>query len=242
MRNKTRFSKSAMTVLAAVVSSMIASAYGAAQVIPPGDADSATGMTYNEWSAAWWQYALSKSAKDPNNPLLDATGRGCDAEQSRSSPVFFLSGWAGSGTVTRDECTVPADKALFFPLMNAFDLHVPGDAIPTAELARQELLSFWGPITALHASVDGEPIGVDLFTFDTCAGGDPACSASFSVTLPGNNVVGLRGGIYSPAVAVGYYLMLAPLPAGPHTISFGGQGQFGGAPFSQDITYHLVVK
>jgi hypothetical protein len=36
--------------------------------------------------------------------------------------------------------------------------------------------------------------------------------------------------------------MLAPLPPGRHTIEFGGVGQFGRAPFSQEITYHLIVQ
>ena len=228
---------------------------GSAQVITPDKAQEVTGMTYGEWSAVWAQYSLSKPANDPNNPLLDPTGAGCNVDQPNSSPVFFLAGVSGSGTVTRNECTVPAGKVLFFPLQNAVDLHVPGDGLDTPELVRQDLLSVFGQITELHASIDRLPVAVDLFSLGACAGGDPTCASAFSVTLPGNSIfvgspagVGrrgvppLRGGIYAPAVADGFYLMLAPLHPGAHIINFGGQATFAGKPAFQDITYHLVVK
>jgi hypothetical protein len=43
-------------------------------------------------------------------------------------------------------------------------------------------------------------------------------------------------------VADAYYLLLAPLTPGHHTIAFGGTGTFGGGPISEDITYNLTVK
>jgi hypothetical protein len=201
-------------------------------------------MTYGEWSAGWWQYVLSMSVKDPNNPLLDQTGEGCGVDQPNSSPVFFLVGAAGSGAVTRNECVVPAGKVLFFPLVNFIDLHVPGDGLDTPELVRQDLLSLIGPITELHASVDGVPVNnlnPPTTPFRACAGGDPACESAFSVTLPGNNLFGIRAGVYAPAVADGFYLMLAPLSPGVHSLNFGGKGFFAGSKFFQEITYHLTI-
>jgi hypothetical protein len=214
-------------------------------IISPADAKSITGKTYGEWSAIWWQYVLSDSVLDPNNPLLDTTGQGCGVGQPNSSPVFFLVGAAGSGTVTRNECTVPAGKVLFFPLVNGVDIHVPGDGLDTPELLRQDLLSLFGPITSLHASVDGAAVSnlnPQTTPFRACAGGDPTCAPAFSVTLPGQNLFGVRAGVYSPAVADGFYLMLAPLSAGAHTIQFGGKGFFAGSKFFQEITYNLTVK
>ena len=255
MNSNTNYWQSIMAVLAAVLALTVAPTTSSAQIITPDNAQAVTGMTYGEWSAVWWQYVLSKPVSDPNNPLLDPTGAGCKVDQPNSSPVFFLVGTAGTGAVTRDECTVPAGKVLFFPLANAFDVHVPGDGLDTPELVRKDLLALFGPITELHASIDGVPVGVDLFSFGACAGGDPACTSAFSLTLPGNNLfvgspagVGRRGapplraGIYAPAVADGFYQMLAPLLPGAHTINFGGQGSFAGSPFSQEITYNLVVK
>jgi hypothetical protein len=256
MNGKTNYWQSITAVLAAALALTMAPATGSAQqVITPDNAQAETGMTYGEWSAVWWQYVLSKSVSNPDNPLLDPTGVGCKVDQPNSSPVFFLVGSLGNSPVTRNECTVPGGKVLFFPLVNAFDVHVPGDGLDTPELVRQDLLAVFGRTTELHASIDGVPVGVNLFSFGACAGGDPACASAFSITFTGNNLfVGspagigrrgapqLRAGIYAPAVADGFYLMLAPLLPGAHTIKFGGQGSFAGSPSSQEITYNLVVK
>ena len=84
---------------------------------------------------------FSEPVSDPNNPLLDQTGAGWGWLNPAAVPVFFLVG-VGSGSVTRNECTVPAGKVLFFPLINSIDIHVPGDGLDTPELVRQDLLSF----------------------------------------------------------------------------------------------------
>src|SRR5438552_6731595 len=137
---------------------------GAAQssgfsIISPAAAKAQTGLNYGEWSGVWWQYVVSKPVNDPNNPLLSPTGDGCFVDQSSSSTVFFLVGAAGSGTVTRNACSVPAGKVLFFPLVNYIDLHVPGDGLDTPELVRKDLLSYIGPVNELHASIDGVAVG-----------------------------------------------------------------------------------
>ena len=206
--------------------------------LPPHS--TAFGKTYNEWAVSWWQYVVS--IPQAVNPLFDPTGAGCGVAQSGS--VFFLVGAAGSGTVTRDQCVVPAGKALFFPLVNAFDAHVPGDGLDTPDLVWKDLLSYgWGSFSNFHASVDGVPVS-DLDPSSTpyraCAAPIPGCASAFSVQLPAGNYFGVTPGAYAPTVEDGYYLLLAPLSAGPHTINFGGAGYFGG-PFTQDITYHLVV-
>src|SRR5207245_1119877 len=122
-------------------------------VLPPNS--HAYGKTYGGWSAAWWQYVLSQPAS--SNPLVDTTGARCGVGQS--GPVFFLVGAFGSGKTTRDQCTVPAGKALFFPLVNAFDAHVPGDGLDTPQKVWDDLHIAGGfSISALHASIDGVPV------------------------------------------------------------------------------------
>lgn len=221
-------------MLAFATTPSVAQAPGVA-IIFPTDAKAQTGMSYGEWSAVWWQYVVSKTVTDPNSPLLDLTGQGCAVDQPLSSPVFFLVGVNGSGTATRNDCTVPSGKVLFFPLANFIDIHAPGDGLNTPELLRQDLLAnVMGPITnftELHASIDGVVVGYlnpATTPFRACAGGDPTCSAAFSVTLPGQNIFGVTKksagfppGVFSPAVADGFYLMVVPLSSGPHTIKFG---------------------
>src|SRR5262249_22552324 len=105
----------------------------AANILPPNS--TAFGKTYGGWSAAWWQYVLAQPAS--SSPRVDPTGAGCGTGQS--GRVFFLVGTSGSGTATRDGCTVPAGKALFFPLVNAFDVHTPGDGLDTPLLVWNDL-------------------------------------------------------------------------------------------------------
>lgn len=206
-----------------------------ANVLPPGS--HAFGKTYGAWSAAWWQYVLSQPLA--SNPLGDTTGADCRIGQS--GPVFFLAGGLNSTSVTRDECTVPAGKALFFPLTNATEWE---GSTPLQSWERLE--KGFGPITALHASIDGRAVGnLDPATtpFRVCAGPVAQCSApSFSFFLPAENLVGSPEGTYQPAVDDGVYLLLTPLRPGPHTINFGGSAIASGSEFSEEITYHLTVS
>lgn len=219
-------------------------------ILPPSS--TAFGKTYGGWSAAWWQYVESQPAS--SNPLVDRTGAGCSAGQS--GPVFFLVGTFGSGTATRDKCTVPAGKALFFPLLNVFDVHVACTLAPASVCDNNEIPEkVWADLQAskfsaseLHAKIDGVPVAnldPSNTPYRACAGPVARCSApSFSLTFPADNFfssLGLPAGTYAPAVADGFYLLLAPLTPGPHTITFGGTGFFGGS-ISEDIKYNLVVS
>ena len=203
-------------------------------VIPP------VGKIYDYLSVAWWKYALEQP--NSTNPLLDATGAGCQSRQA--GPVFFLVGTAGTGQVTRDECVVPFGKLLYFPVVNAFDVHTPGDGLDTPDLVWNDLHNTLGfRVDSLYASVDGKPVGdlnPDTSPYRACAGPSRGCARAFAFNFPEENLFGLAAGTYAPAVADGFYLLLPPLTPGPHTITFGGTGNLGG-PFSVDVVYHLRV-
>jgi hypothetical protein len=211
------------------------------RILPPFA--SALGKTYGAWSAAWWQYVLLQPAS--SNPLTDSTGAGCRTGQS--GHVFFLVGTNGSGSIVRTACTVPTGHALFFPLVNAVDAHTPGDGLDTPQLVWDDLhttLGF-GSFSELHASIDDVQVnGLNppaTTAYRACAGPVAGCAASFSLTLPADNFFGVPAGTYAPAVADGFYLLVAPLPPGPHVIKFGGTGVYAGRILSQDITYALSV-
>jgi hypothetical protein len=227
-----------LVALALTVSTAAARASNANPgVLPPSS--HAFGKTYGAWSAAWWQYVLSQPVS--SSPFFDETGAGC--RKAQSGKVFFLVGHLGSGSFTRDQCTVPAGKALFFPLVDGLELEPTKTQTPLE--AWEILEGAFGPFSELHASVDGVAVAnLDPATtpYRVCAGPVARCSApSFSVFLPAENLFGAPEGTYEPAVADGFFLLLAPLRPGPHTITFGGTGQSAGSPFSQEITYHLVV-
>ena len=194
-----------------------------AATVEPIDAQSETGKTYGEWSANWWQYVLSIPAAD--NPLFDPTGAEC-TPQDPSSPVFFLVGSFG-GPVTRNQCTVPAGKYLFFPLLN--NIFARTEAHETEDFMRNQLTGFIKSIRELHASIDGVPVG----GLDGPLSPYRTVSPAFYVTLPEGNIFGLDAGTTLFSVADGVFVMIKPLSQGHHTINFGGVA----GAFTVDVTY-----
>ncbi len=206
-------------------------------IILPDDAQAQTGKTYGEWSAAWWQYAMSIPAND--NPVLDATGIKCRVGQNASSLVFFLSSTPG-GSAVRNNCVVPAGKVLFLPLLTIANFRSENDKNKEPEHAiRNYLNGFIRSTRQLQVSIDGMDAGtmVNLEPHST-----PLRAISpegfFTIVAPENNIFGGVPGQSYEWVADGFYLLVAPLPPGAHTIKFGGNSR----NFTADATYNLYVE
>ena len=136
--------------------------------------------------------------------------------------------------------TIPENKHIFFPLETVVDDNINNGCIPAtppivvqcaARLTIDQLLEQldgWFKVTALHASIDGQPVS-DLFAHRETA---PVFSYTYQITDNMALILGYAGvdamGTIFPAVADGYYLMLRPLPAGHHVINFGGVMNGGG--------------
>lgn len=201
-------------------------------VISPTNAQAQTGKTYGEWSAAWWQYALETPAD--NNPFLDETGANCNFGQSGA--VFFLVSTFG-GSATRNECRVPAGKVLFFPLLD-FAVFRSEDDGQREHSLRNYIGSFIHSTRRLQASIDGMDAGALVSLeprFTPLRTISPA--GFFPVVAPENNIFGGIPGQSYDTVSDGFYLLVAPLPAGAHTIKFGGISR----NFAADVTYNLIV-
>ena len=122
-------------------------------VIPPHA--KAYGMTYGEWSAKWWQWAYSLPVDQ--NPFFDEDHNCSNGANGQLGPVWFLTGVINiSGTAVRD-CTVPAGKALFFPILNAECATLEGNGSTEAEL-RACTKGFMDFATDVAAEIDGVPI------------------------------------------------------------------------------------
>jgi len=209
---------------------------GNPRILPPGSMP--YGMSYGEWSVKWWQWAYGLPVT--GHPLFDETGANCAAGQS--GPVWFLGGvFNASGTAVRDLCTVPVGKALFFPIIDVeWDNFCPVLDPPLSidELRLQAKLAM-DSVRDLVCEVDGAPL-MNLASYRFV--GDP-----FGVNMPSDNIWQAFGcpyepGYYEPLVPDGVFLMLAPLPAGQHTIYFRGTIDFFGTPFTPEITYNLTVS
>jgi hypothetical protein len=192
------------------------------------------GLTYGDWSARWWQWTISIPAA--TNPLLDATGANC--AEGQTGQVWFLAG-TGGGPATRT-CTIPPGKAIFFPILNivfgsgVFDCDPTNPGVPCdVATLRANAASIMDNPILLEAEVDGRSLQ-NLNAYR-------AFSPVFSITHPPDSIYGVPPGTYTPQISDGYWVMLAPLSVGAHTIHFKGVVDFFGTPFETEVTYHLTI-
>jgi hypothetical protein len=210
--------------LAAALSAVALSAAAADQA-PPGapvkliDADE---IVYDrsqvEWSEAYLQW-IATFARG-NSPVSDTTGALCAAKQD--GDVWFLAASDGTGPVER-RCSIPAGKTLFVPL--ATTLERSGNKEPVCETMVRIAAGNLTHVTQLTMTIDG--VAVDNMESRRIPTGD--CFALGARQTPRSTA--------RTAVADGYYVMLEPLPPGPHTIVVGAR--FDSTPLS--TTYHLDV-
>lgn len=190
-------------------------------------------------TAHWWEWALS--IPTGQNPMLDPTGQDCMIGQKGG--LWFLAGVfaANGGAVTRT-CSVPEDKALFFPVINSVNTNTPDCGQGGVNFDVKKLISLIKPLIDnahdLSVKVDGKWLDRRQIR--------RVLSLPFAAAIPADNVFGadacgtdtpLPAGIYSPSMDDGYYVLLPPLKPGPHTLSFHAAS----GTFSQDISYDLTV-
>lgn len=191
------------------------------------------GRSYGEWGDAWVRWAYSFPADQ--NPITDTTGQ--YAAVGQSGPVWFLAGTAG-GAAERS-IKVPEGKALFFPVAEWTWINMPayGDnpwSRAQEAYTRGVIAGFVDDYVNLSCQIDGREVNLDDYRFQTPRG------HAYMVTLPDNNLWGVAAGTYGPSVDDGYWLMLAPLSHGHHTIHFtAAQGSL--FSWSLDVTYHITV-
>jgi hypothetical protein len=243
-----RLSKGVLVVVLALVVAMPANLAWATnsnpQVLPPAKP---YGMTYGEWGAAWWQWVILGTPE--NQVLLDTTGQYAQVNQILSGSVFFLAGtWTGSPVVRN--VTVPAGKAFFFPIAN-WVLTYPEDVPAANRNSEQEAEAFIRKTLndTFNKSKAEELVcivdGVAVNNPKTYRAQSPAFSMyyppdCFEVKEDHSLITGdaYQAGLHYPTVSDGFWIMLAPLAAGLHTIQIQA-----GPPGSlwQDVTYQLTV-
>ncbi len=177
---------------------------------------------YAQLSARWWQWSLPL-------PIAGHPFIGCPAppDAGQAGPVWFLAGQFG--TV---ECplTIHTGKTLFLPLANAECSSLEEPPFYGGTAAEQRACAkFWADQidpSSLFCEVDGVPVtNLERYRFG---------SPQFAFTAPTPWIFGAAGGT-GTAVADGYYLWLAPLAPGAHTLHFGS------TTFGIDSTYHLTI-
>ena len=196
------------------------------------------GMSYSQWAAEWWTWAVT--APEENHPLIndDQTGDGnyCEVGQPGYRNVFFLGGTffgVGPDPVVRT-CKVKTGTALFFPIVNrAYFAFIEDEE--TEEEARS------------YTNCDAEPelfLQIDDTVVDLSPPELFEESVVFEVVVPEGSPFdvwfGLEGQVLYPSVDEGHYVFLRPAwQPGEYTIIFTGDDGCGN---TQAVTYNLIVQ
>lgn len=189
---------------------------------------------------AWLRWALAQP--HDGGSISDPTGELCGLDQD--GPVWFLAGTFG-GPAFR-ECSIPAGKRLFFPLVNRWcvfpDEFYGGDAALIA--ADLPFVEDWFDMQSeatcsLTLRIDGQDVRPDLATLDEDT--YIRVMEPFEIDLDDEHwaTEWFAGGTM-PAVGDGHYALIQPLTPGDHVLELGGTicGEY---PFSTAVTYVLHV-
>ena len=202
------------------------------ETFPPGS--DPYGMSYDEWSAAWWKWLYS-IPKD-RNPAADTSGAFCAENQNASGPVWFLAGTFGSKEVR--SCTIPFGKSLLLSPIEIVctPVDAPG-GIKTEEDMRKCAKEDQDKVNLVKVTVDGVDIpAMTDYRFQ---------SPLFNLTFPENNFQGVPAQ-ETHGISDGYFVMLKPLQKGEHEIrSVGSLTEVtvqGTQNFASDVTYHITVE
>ncbi|MBW2495933.1 MAG: hypothetical protein JRF61_01555 [Deltaproteobacteria bacterium] len=195
---------------------LLATGIASAQVLPTGS--TVAGKTIGEWGAEFWNYVLSHPAAIPplgDDPLTDLTGD--HQGDGQSGPVWFMCPVAGPafGTPVTRTFSVPANTHILVPLIT--NAGIPDLGEDPNDLC-DGVNSFVDGVDGLFFSLDGVEIlsEAELFTHR-----EPS-PRFVPITVGPDNIFGLNEGTWDESCSDGYFLMLEPLPPGPHQITCGG--------------------
>lgn len=192
---------------------------------PPARPGSAPGgLTYSEWAAEWWQFAIGTTASENVFVTEDCTLQPND-------DVWFLAGdLFGAGPITRT-CEMPEGTSLLVPISATFYGAFPDDPAEqqTEEYVRSQV-TCEETVHEMSLYIDGVPVGHPQRFFEQ--------SIVFDLVLEEGNLFGLPGGFtLSPSVDSGYYVFLEALEEGEHILEWYAETDCS----VQDVTYFLTV-
>jgi len=189
----------------------------------------AFGTTYGELAIEWWIWAYSAPAGQ--SPIEDETGE--FGHLGQEGKVWFLAGNSGGQTIRA--VTVPAGKALFFPIINMSWVPWQSDP-PTTEDEARGFLNWAMGLDGIELSCTID--GVEVQDVAGYRAESPTIAFPILEGSVGQAVTGWdEPGLYWPAMTDGYWLLLAPLSEGEHVIQFSGTHPW----WSLDVTYVLTV-
>jgi len=211
-------------ILVAATASSASAAAAPSGLVPPGG--TFAGKTYGQWSASWWQWAVSMPAS--HSALADPTGANCALNQS--GRVFMLAGVASAAPPFTAErtCHVPAGVALMVPIINNECSSSPQDCGASTDY-NTLLAAAAGGLNGATTKVKLD--GVALHAVLAVSPAPP-----FPLDWVAGNPFGIDPGP-TVSVADGFYVLLRPLTPGHHRLAFTGSEP----GFTVSVLYHLDV-
>jgi len=169
------------------------------------------GKSWEKWAALWCNWLLSIPKR--KNPSLDETGKYCSINQNDEN-VWFLTGTFGNIVPVKRKCTIPAGRAIFFPILVKEDsLEEDSDLKTELELVNRSK-GATNRVVDMEATIDGEKVGhLEKYRVQ---------SEVFDLTFPKDNVYDVRAAL-TRSVCDGYWLFIKPLQIGKHYIYFKGE-------------------
>jgi hypothetical protein len=194
---------------------------------------------YGEQAACWWQavWALPPAY----NPVFDQSGTNSGIGQS--GPIWFLHGTFGGAAVRSN--SVPADRSLFFPVVDTAWINAPAYGDPPwnepytdTSVNPPKTYKSFGHYKRLQLKADMD-VSAETATCEVDGKkvkGVRTQSPDFSVWICDEiaALMGIAGGVYGPCVTDGVWVLVPPLSPGQHTIHIKA-GTF------VDVTYKLTV-
>lgn len=186
------------------------------------------GKPVSDYPALWWQWANTK--RWGARPFQDPSGAQCALNQS--GPVWFLAGTDGTDTVHR-RCRVPTGRHLFLPVIAMLETATPGVA-RTCEQVKKAAAANNEHAVLVRVTLDGQAIHASSLRI---------ASECFNAHTRSDYLT--RNDGWSPAATDGYWLMLAPLEPGEHSLVVSAHYANPGSPYGdleQDFRYTLEIS
>lgn len=193
------------------------------KILPP--TSSIEGLTYGEWLAKWWKYALEAPVEE--NPISGETGNNCVYQRIGNVGLVL----ANSSLDKPIECEVPTGMMLFVEVLGAECSTL--EEAPFYGGNEEELRACAQAFVPqdLEVTIDGVEVK-DLNQFFIT-------SPMYEITEPENNILAVPAGTTGQSLGSGVYLMLSQLSAGKHTIYL--RGTYPSFEYTAEKTFNLTV-
>jgi hypothetical protein len=210
---------------------------GATRTIVMSPTEKVAGQSQADYTVRWWQWA--NRVPDGDRPYQDPSGSQCALNQS--GDVWFLAGTDGTDDAHR-QCTMPAGKYIFLPVINMLVNSAPGQPI-TCDEAKASAAANNEHLAEAEVLIDGQAVrNIELHRvrsadcFDAFPDATYLCECKCKQCTPRS---------YFPAASDGYWLMLRPLAPGQHQIKVKARYDNPGSDFGdleQVFEYQLLIQ